>query len=151
MDYSPSVFLSFRREDTGRTFVSHLYRSLDQKRIPAYKDDDQNQEARGGRISREVAKAIRESNVGVVVISENYASSAWCLKVLAEIIEQSRYSYRGSVKAVFYEVDPVDWTGKFADELRRHEEREAPETVTRWRNALERLQRSEPKFCSQNW
>ncbi|KAL0800724.1 hypothetical protein Bca101_055899 [Brassica carinata] len=148
MDYSPSVFLSFRKEDTGRTFVSHLYRSLDQKRIPTYKDD-QNQEARDGRISPEVAKAIRESNVAVVVISENYASSAWCLKVLAEII--SRYSYRTSVKAVFYEVDPVDWTGKFADDMRRHERRETPETVTRWRNALERLHRSEPKFCSQNW
>lgn len=149
MDSPPSVFLSYRREDTGRTFVSHLDRLLDQKLIPTYKDE--NQQAIDGRVSPEVARAIRESSVAVVVISENYASSVGCLSVLAEIIE---HSFETPIKAVFYEVDPGDLTrptGKFAGDLRRHEESETPETVTRWRNALERLESTDPKFCSRNW
>ncbi|KAG7589921.1 Toll/interleukin-1 receptor homology (TIR) domain [Arabidopsis suecica] len=149
MDSSSSVFLSCRREDTGRTFVSHLFRSLDQKRIRTYKDV--NQQTRDGRITPEVARAIRESEIAVVVISENYASSAWCLEVLAKIIE---ISWHTKIKTVFYEVDPEDLTrptGKFADDLRRHEERETPETVNRWRNALERLETTGRRFCSHNW
>ncbi|KAL1193483.1 putative disease resistance protein RPP1 [Cardamine amara subsp. amara] len=150
MDSPSSVFLSYRREDTGRTFVSHLYRSLNQKRIPTYKDENQ-QTTRDGRISPEVAKAIRESKIAIVVISENYASSVWCLNVLAEIIENSGLS---NIKTVFYEVDPADLTrptGKFADDFRRHEAIQIPETVNRWRNALERLESTGRRFCSRDW
>jgi len=151
MNSSSSVFLSFRREDTGRTFVSHLYRSLDQKRIRTYKDV--NQQTRDGRITPEVARAIKESEIAVVVISENYASSAWCLEVLAKITKISFCDIE--IKTVFYEVDPEDLTrptGKFADDFRRHEETENPETVNRWRNALERLEsRTDRRFCSRNW
>ncbi|XP_010471333.1 PREDICTED: probable disease resistance protein RPP1 [Camelina sativa] len=147
----PDVFLSFRKEDTGRTFVSHLYRSLDSKQIRTYKDVNQ-QTTRDGKISPETAKAIRESKIAVVVISENYASSVWCLEVLAEIIDRS---WLIKIKTVFYEVDPEDLTkptGKFAEDLRRHEEIETPETVNRWRNALDRLEsRTDRRFCSRDW
>ncbi|CAH8334625.1 unnamed protein product [Eruca vesicaria subsp. sativa] len=57
-----------------------------------------------------------------------------------------------SIRAVFYEVDPGDLTGKFGEELRRHEERETPETVNRWRTALKRLEAgTESRFCSRDW
>ncbi|XP_010428189.1 PREDICTED: probable disease resistance protein RPP1 [Camelina sativa] len=155
MDSISPVFLSFREEDTGRTFVSHLYRSLDQKQIQTNKDENQQTTTRDGRISPEVVKAIRESKIAVVVISENYASSVWCLDVLAEIIE---FFWIFEIKTVFYEVDPGDLTrpsGKFADDFRRHEERETPETVNRWRNAMERLleesRTTDSRFCSLDW
>lgn len=48
------VFLSFRKEDTGRTFVSHLYRSLHQKGIRTYRDQNQ-QTGEGRRMSDEEA------------------------------------------------------------------------------------------------
>ncbi|CAA7043068.1 unnamed protein product [Microthlaspi erraticum] len=152
MDSPPSVFLSYKREDTGTTFVSHLYRSLDQKEIRTY--NDENQQTIDGRVSPEVDRAIEESNVAVVVISENYASSVWCLEVLAKIIEHARFTFDMPIYTVFYEMDPEDLTrptGKFADDLRRHEESETPETVNRWRNALERLESNDPKFCSRDW
>uniref|UniRef100_A0A494GAA1 TIR domain-containing protein n=1 Tax=Solanum lycopersicum TaxID=4081 RepID=A0A494GAA1_SOLLC len=34
------IFLSFRGEDTRRTFVSHLYNALEQRGIHAFKDDE---------------------------------------------------------------------------------------------------------------
>ncbi|KFK41714.1 hypothetical protein AALP_AA2G163900 [Arabis alpina] len=145
LDPSPSskspkyeVFLSFRRQDTRRTFVSHLYRALDQEGIRTYRDE--NQQTGDGRISPEVAQAINESKIAVVVMSANYASSSWCLDILATIMESSMVT-----KAVFYEVDPDDWRRR-TDDFRRHEER-----GNRWRNALERLESTNPRFSSRDW
>lgn len=145
------MFLSFRREDTGRTFVSHLYRSLDQKEIRTYKFENQ-QAGDGKRISSEVKQAINESRIAVVVISENYVSSVLCLDVLAKIIERLPLI---KIETVFYEVDPGDLTrptGKFADDFRRHEARENRRTVNRWRDALDQLVSiTNSNFCSRNW
>lgn len=81
------MFLNFRKEDTGRTFVSHLYRLLDQKGVRTYRDQNQLAGEERGRMSDEVSHAIEDSATAVVVISENYASSVWCLDVLAKITE----------------------------------------------------------------
>ncbi|KAF2599979.1 hypothetical protein F2Q68_00008925 [Brassica cretica] len=153
MEIPYSVFLSFNKEDTGRTFVSHLCRWLDKRRIRTYLDEDQ--QARDGRRPSKVAMAIYQVDVIVVVISENYASSVRCLNVLAEIVEHSLFRRDPkTISTVFYEVDPGDLTrsnGKFVDDLRRHEERETPENVTRWRSALEHVDRkADPRFCSRN-
>ncbi|GKE49032.1 TMV resistance protein N-like protein, partial [Tanacetum coccineum] len=37
--YVYDVFLSFRGEDTRKTFVDHLYYALEQRHIRTYKDD----------------------------------------------------------------------------------------------------------------
>ncbi|WMV56773.1 hypothetical protein MTR67_050158 [Solanum verrucosum] len=59
------IFLSFRGEDTRRTFVSHLYNALEQRGIPAFKDDERLEA--GKSISAELLKAIEEARFTIVI------------------------------------------------------------------------------------
>nr|KAJ0190366.1 hypothetical protein LSAT_V11C800409640 [Lactuca sativa] len=83
--WNHDVFLSFRGEDTRKTFVDHLYTALVQKGIYTYKDDETL--PRGELINPSLMKAIEESQIGVIVFSENYADSSWCLDELAHIMK----------------------------------------------------------------
>ena len=96
------VFLSFRGEDTRDNFVSHLYSALCRKKIETYID---NRLERGDEISPALLKAIEESKFSVIVFSENYAYSPWCLEELVHIIS-CKESNRQVVVPVFYGVDP---------------------------------------------
>nr|AAO45747.2 MRGH6 [Cucumis melo subsp. melo] len=66
------VFLSFRGEDTRPNFTSHLCMALRQRGINVFID---NKLSRGEEISTSLLKAIEESKISIVIISENYASS----------------------------------------------------------------------------
>ncbi|KAJ9146026.1 hypothetical protein P3X46_028346 [Hevea brasiliensis] len=68
------VFLSFRGEDTRRSFTDHLYAALKQKGIIAFRDDPSLE--RGKEIAPELLKAIEESRFSIVIFSRNYASSS---------------------------------------------------------------------------
>jgi hypothetical protein len=108
------VFLSFRGKDTRRIFVCHLYRALKQKAIDAFIDSEDL--SKGNKIS-ELLKAIEHSRLSIVVLSENYASSSWCLKELVKILE-CMDSKNQIVKPIFYEVAPDDirnLDGKFGE------------------------------------
>ena len=77
------VFLSFRGEDTRNGFTGHLYRALCEKGIKTFIDNDLQ---RGEEISGELLKAIRSSRISIIIFSQNYAFSAWCLDELVEIL-----------------------------------------------------------------
>lgn len=79
------VFLSFRGEDTRYGFTDHLYEALVDQGIDAYRDEEQLET--GKPISLKLLSAIENSRIAVVVLSENYASSTWCLQELAKIVE----------------------------------------------------------------
>ncbi|XVF77497.1 hypothetical protein PTKIN_Ptkin14bG0049200 [Pterospermum kingtungense] len=99
------VFLSFRGEDTRKKFTDHLYAALKRKGIVTFRDDPDLK--RGEEIAPELLKAIRESWCSVIVLSETYAFSGWCLEELAEIVKQK--NERGhKVYPIFYDVDPSD-------------------------------------------
>ncbi|MED6124980.1 hypothetical protein PIB30_064060 [Stylosanthes scabra] len=83
--WSYDVFLSFRGEDTRRSFTGSLYHSLRQKGINVFIDDDKLR--RGEEISPALLRAIEESRISIIVFSQNYASSKWCLDELVKIIE----------------------------------------------------------------
>ncbi|KAL4622117.1 hypothetical protein ACB092_06G274400 [Castanea dentata] len=129
------VFLSFRGEDTRSNFVSHLYHTLCDRGIHTFID---NNLERGEEISTELFKTIENSKMSIIVFSENYASSSWCLDELTKIIE-CRKNNR-SVLPIFYKVDPSEvrkQQGKFGEALTRHEERfKDKKKVQRWRKAL---------------
>nr|ADU33180.1 putative TIR-CC-NBS-AAA+ATPase [Cucumis sativus] len=98
------VFLSFRGEDTRSNFTSHLHMALCQKGINVFIDDDKL--PRGEEICTSLLKAIEESKISIVIISENYASSHWCLDELMKIIMCNKSNNRQVVFPVFYKVNP---------------------------------------------
>ena len=96
------VFLSFRGEDTRNGFVSHLHKALLRKNIETYIDE---RVERGDEISEALFNAIESSKLSVIIFSENYASSSWCLEELVRIL-QCKERNRQIVLPVFYHVDP---------------------------------------------
>ncbi|TQD94762.1 hypothetical protein C1H46_019616 [Malus baccata] len=132
------VFLSFRGEDTRYNFTDHLYRALKRHGINTFIDD---RELRSGEeISPALLKAIRESRISVIIFSENYASSRWCLDELVHILE-CRKSKGQMTRPIFYKVDPSDvrhqtnsYGAAFADHTRKY--KNDLEKVERWKTAL---------------
>jgi hypothetical protein len=131
------VFLSFRGEDTRKTFTDHLYTALVQAGIHTFRDDDEL--PRGEEISKHLLKAIQESKISIVVFSKRYASSRWCLNELVEILKCKNRKTVQIVLPIFYDIDPSDvrkQTGSFAEAFDKHEEH-FKEKVKEWRKALE--------------
>ena len=81
--WSYDVFLSFRGEDTRDKFISHLVVALRQKGVNFFIDDKLD---RGHQISKSLLKSIEESRISIIIFSQNYASSTWCLDELVKII-----------------------------------------------------------------
>ncbi|TQD96966.1 hypothetical protein C1H46_017446 [Malus baccata] len=133
------VFINFRGEDTRRCFVSHLYKALNQKAINTFIDAE---ELRKGSDLSQLLTAIQDSRVSIVVFSQNYASSTWCLKELVQILD-CMDGKNQLVMPLFYQVDPSDvrkakrsFEEAFA-ELEGHSNTDMEE-VRRWRSALTR-------------
>ncbi|GFS31638.1 disease resistance protein (TIR-NBS-LRR class) family [Actinidia rufa] len=125
------VFLSFRGEDTRKTFTDHLYTALVHAGFRTFRDDDGIE--RGEDIKSELQKAIQESRISIVVFSKDYASSSWCLDELVMILNRKRTS-KYMLLPVFYDVDPSQvrkQMGCFEEAFSRHEERFEAETVER--------------------
>ncbi|PON72667.1 TIR-NBS-LRR-like protein [Parasponia andersonii] len=134
------VFLSFRGEDTRDGFTSHLHDALCRKGIKTYIDEDDLK--RGEEISSGLMKAIEDSRVFVVILSENYASSSWCLDELLHIL-LCKEKNRQELIPVFYRVEPAcvrkqkgsyktafdDLEQRFKDKMSR---------VLKWRDALKK-------------
>ncbi|XP_070001794.1 TMV resistance protein N-like [Nicotiana sylvestris] len=135
------VFLSFRGEDTRKTFTGHLYEGLRNGGIFTFQDDKRLEH--GASISEELCKAIEESQVAVIIFSKNYATSRWCLDELVKIME-CKTQFGQTVIPVFYDVDPSHVRNQresFAEAFSKHESKfkddvEGMQKVQRWRSAL---------------
>ncbi|ESR55071.1 hypothetical protein CICLE_v10023538mg, partial [Citrus x clementina] len=117
--------------------TNYLYSALSRKSIETFIDDQLN---RGDKISQSLVNAIEASTISVIIFSEGYASSRWCLDELLKILECKR-EYVQIVIPVFYRVDPSDvrnQTGTFGDSFSKLEERfkENSKKLQSWRNAL---------------
>ncbi|XP_076952386.1 toll/interleukin-1 receptor-like protein [Bidens hawaiensis] len=129
------VFISFRGEDTRKTFVDHLFFTLQDRQILTYKDDELL--PRGELIGPSLFKAIQESRIAIIVFSQNYANSSWCLDELAFIMK-NRDERRQTVIPIFYDVEPSEprkQTRYYGEALARHE-LENRNKVESWREAL---------------
>ncbi|XP_034886928.1 uncharacterized protein [Populus alba] len=140
-DSTYDVFLSFRGENTRRSFTDHLYTALCRAEIRTFRDDDGIR--RGEKIDLEIKKAINETKLSIIVFSKDYASSRWCLDELAMIMERRR-TVGHIVFPVFYDVDPSEvgtQTGRYGEELAKHEIRfkDQMEKVEGWRKALKEV------------
>ncbi|CAH1435640.1 unnamed protein product [Lactuca virosa] len=131
--YIYDVFMSFRGEDTRKSFVDHLYVALERQGIRTFKDDERLE--KGKRINDELLKSIEESRFYIIVFSKNYAFSSWCLDELVKIMECQTVTDQIAYP-VFYDVDPSEvrkQLGPVGDAFARHNNKEEVRT---WREAL---------------
>ncbi|KAG5574232.1 hypothetical protein H5410_054366 [Solanum commersonii] len=138
------VFLSFRGDDTRNNFTSHLYKGLKNREIVTFLDDERLED--GDSISKELVQAIEKSQVAVIVFSENYATSSWCLNELVKIMEcKEKENGHMTVIPVFYYVDSSHVQSQsnksFKNAFDEHESKnkddvEGMQKVQGWRNAL---------------
>ncbi|XP_050873937.1 TMV resistance protein N isoform X2 [Lathyrus oleraceus] len=96
------VFISFRGEDTRKTFTAQLHQALTDNNINTYIDYILK---KGDEVGPSLAKAIKDSHISLVVFSENYATSKWCLDELLHILH-CRQLHGQVVIPVFCDVDP---------------------------------------------
>ncbi|XP_048141899.1 disease resistance protein L6-like isoform X2 [Rhodamnia argentea] len=133
------VFLSFRGEDTRKGFTDHLYNSLASAGIYVFRDD--NELRVGEKIGPELLCSITQSKISIPIISENYASSRWCLRELAQMLKCKRSSGQ-IVLPIFYKVKPCQLrrlTGSLGDAINAHIENLDETVVKEWEEALEEV------------
>ncbi|KAJ8759248.1 hypothetical protein K2173_006768 [Erythroxylum novogranatense] len=130
------VFISFRGEDTRHNFVCHLNDALCRTSLKTFVD---NQLQRGEKINTALLQAIHDSKVAIIIFSENYASSSWCLDELLKIIE-CHETHKQIVIPVFYRVDPSDvrkQNGSFGKSFAEHSQNPRHSNkIQKWKDAL---------------
>ncbi|KAK3416293.1 hypothetical protein EUGRSUZ_H01748 [Eucalyptus grandis] len=132
------VFLSFRGTDVRNNFLGHLYAALDQKGIYTYIDSEELR--KGEQITPALIKAIEDSHIAIIIFSEDYASSPWCLEEVEKIMECNEQ--RGlTVFPVFYKVDPGEVRtprNRYRKAMVKHERKFGRdlEKVKRWKKSL---------------
>ncbi|PRQ19151.1 putative transcription factor interactor and regulator LIM family [Rosa chinensis] len=96
------VFLSFRGE-TRMGFTSHLDKALKMEGINVFTD---SLIKRGASIPATLLTAILKSRFAIIVLSQNYTSSMWCLDEVTKALQCM--DKRSAVFPIFYHVDPSD-------------------------------------------
>lgn len=144
------VCVNFRGVDT-RDNITSLCADLCRNNIKPFIAADLRP---GEEIGPALLRAIEGSKISVIIFSEEYASSIWCLNELVKILECKRKNGQ-IVIPVFYRVDPSDLqnqTGRIGDAFAKHERRFPEQVVQRWREALNDASRiSEFRFTITGW
>ncbi|XP_028806099.1 TMV resistance protein N-like, partial [Neltuma alba] len=123
------VFLSFRGEDTRKNFADHLYAALCHNGLITFRDEEEL--GRGEIIKPSLLQAIEESLSAIIVLSENYAASTWCLDELLKILHCKK-ELGLHIFPIFYGIDPSDvrhQKGSFATAFEKLEQKFAHDKV----------------------
>ncbi|XP_058007332.1 disease resistance protein RPV1 [Hevea brasiliensis] len=134
------VFISFRGADIRDGFLSHLQEALLQNEVNTFVDEKLD---RGEEISSSLLEIIEQSYFSLVIFSENYAYSPWCLEELVKILECMK-DMEQMVLPVFYCIDPThvqELTGSFGAALAKHREvfNNSLDKVESWCQALREI------------
>ncbi|KAF8009300.1 hypothetical protein BT93_J0334 [Corymbia citriodora subsp. variegata] len=132
------VFLSFRGTDLRKNFLGHLHKALNQNGIYTFLDSEELR--KGDQITPALMKAIEESRIGIIVFSEDYASSPWCLEELTKIME-CKEQRDLVVFPIFYKVEPKEVRtprGSYNEAMVKHDSKfgKDSEKVKRWKKTL---------------
>ncbi|XP_056174763.1 disease resistance protein RPV1-like isoform X6 [Syzygium oleosum] len=133
------VFLNFRGKDTRKGITDYLYTSLVDAGIRVFRDD--NELHVGEEIGPELLCSITQSKISIPIISEDYASSKWCLCELVQMLK-CRKSRGQVVLPIFYKVEPSQvrhLTEKFEDAINAHKEKVEEMVVKEWEEALKEV------------
>ncbi|TYI62963.1 hypothetical protein E1A91_D10G286200v1 [Gossypium mustelinum] len=130
------VFLSFRGEDTRLNFTTHLLQALKDEGLDVFFDEEKLES--GVQLSRALSRAIAVSNISIIVLSADYASSKSCLVELSDIMD--RYSVgQHIVRPIFYHVNPSDVVkidGSFKKSFDEHKRMRSVDEVKQWETAF---------------
>ncbi|KFK22584.1 hypothetical protein AALP_AAs73290U000100, partial [Arabis alpina] len=143
------VFPSFSGEDVRKSFLSHLLHAFKRIAIISFID---NGIERSHLIADELLLAIRQSRISIVIFSNKYVSSTWCLNELAEIHDCHEESDQ-MVIPIFYEVDPSHvrkQTGAFGEAFDVTCKGKTEDHMERWKKALAKVA-GLAGYHSQNW
>ncbi|KAI6682686.1 hypothetical protein NL676_036567 [Syzygium grande] len=136
------VFLSFRGRDTRAGLTDHLYNSLVDAGVSIFRDDDELRI--GEKIGPDLLRAIKSGKISTIsILSPDYASSKWCLRELARMIECKR-SEGHVVLPIFYKVEPGHvrhQTGSFGKAFHTIKKHHEAEVVRQWERALQEVGR----------
>ncbi|XP_039162580.1 TMV resistance protein N-like [Eucalyptus grandis] len=131
------VFLSFHGRDNRHGFTDFLYRGMVETGILVFRDNESLHV--GQRIGDELLQAIQNSKIYVPIFSENYASSHWCLRELAYMVEcTSKSNGKKEILPIFLDVEPDDVklkTDLYRKDLSAHQKKFRTE-VESWKKAL---------------
>lgn len=93
----------------------------------------------GEEIFASLIRAIEGSQLAIIIFSQTYANSGWCLDELVKIMECRRTSGQ-MVLPIFYDVEPSEvrrQRGSYGDAMKLYERRFGGAGVTSaWRMAL---------------
>ncbi|XP_016168641.1 disease resistance protein RPS6-like [Arachis ipaensis] len=107
-----------------------------------------NRISKGDENSSSVFKAIRDSNVSVVVLSKDYASSTWCMHELNKILKQKRHGKGHIMVPVFYKIDPSHirkQIGTYKKAFEKHERDVKHNILLKWKAVLTEVCNMESK------
>ncbi|XP_057445594.1 disease resistance-like protein DSC1 [Lotus japonicus] len=132
------LFVSFHGKDIRDTFLSHLIEAFARRKINAFVDDKLET---GEDIWLSLVEAIKGSSISLIIFSENYAFSHWCLEELVKILE-CKEKYGRIVVPIFYNVEPSNvrhQRGSYENAFTELEKRYDFPRVQIWRQALTSL------------
>ncbi|CAL1363854.1 unnamed protein product [Linum trigynum] len=132
-EWEYDVFLCFRGGDTRHGFTSHLMAALSDKKIKVFIDTM----LRKTESIDELLSVLQRSTLSIVIFSEKFADSPWCLDEVATIV-QSIEIFGHRALPVFYK---VGWTDVAGDSGRYsaiidEELKASSEDSKRWKDAL---------------
>ncbi|KAE8669322.1 putative Tir-nbs-lrr resistance protein [Hibiscus syriacus] len=131
------VFLSFRGEDTRLNFTAHLLKALEDRGVSVFFDEKDLEKGKE-YFSRALSKAIAASEISLIVLSKDYASSNSCLDELFHTMDRKR-KYGRTVIPIFYHVDPShvrNFVGRFKTCFEKHEKSRPVDQMRRWKAAF---------------
>ncbi|CAN0841685.1 Disease resistance protein RUN1 [Linum grandiflorum] len=107
-EWEYDVFLCFRGDDTRFGFTGHLMSALSDQQIRTFIDYNLEKT----KSIDELISVLKRCALSVVVFSEKFADSVWCLKEVVTIAQRmEQFGHR--VLPIFYKVDPLDVTNDF--------------------------------------
>ncbi|XP_057441196.1 disease resistance protein RPV1-like isoform X1 [Lotus japonicus] len=135
------VFLSFSGEDARYSFTGFLYQALCREGFKTFMDDEGLKG--GNQISKTLLEAIEKSRLSIVVFSENYGYSPWCLDELVKIVECMKTNNQ-LVWPIFYKISQSDvsnQTKSYGHAMLAHENSfgKDSEKVQKWKSALSEM------------
>ncbi|XP_039165744.1 disease resistance protein RPV1 [Eucalyptus grandis] len=133
------VFLNFRGKDTRYGFTDFLYHHMKEVGVHVFRDEEEL--SMGEVIGEELQQAIKNAVIYIPIFSQTYASSKWCLRELALMVDNVSKSKKKRIFPIFLHVEPDDVKLKkplYEADFKKHEEDFRNEVET-WKGALRKV------------